>query len=387
MSDYHIHHHSHLTPEALILKSQKSQAHKAMSLRHMVQVSTEKFLAQYVQKGIFNPIAMKSGFRSLESHRSRERQKLEEKSKIEQHKITASKESEETASRFQNKNPELDAKILLILRSRIREGDTKEDILRKVLEFYPDYSLADEALDFILETTRGELRQRVLEAKEELNARYSREIKAGRNISLQAREFSEKGLGSPMALRDMYRDITGNPREVHQLFNELTKKFEYSNMKTVIDFLLHSLGSDLKAKGPSISRAELQRLLDDTRTLQAILGVFFFFRSRMKLIYAQFTRYGLTYPNRLTFEILAKQFMEFIEERYLSSERVMQLGRKLGLSEESLAQVIIFSQMRDGIRQVSPRLYRSYQHRQEALESFIKALEELEDFLEENEEK
>src|SRR5262249_22188290 len=162
----------------------------------------------------------------------------------------------------------------------ISQRDTKEEILHKVLEMYPDYSLADEALDFLLQTTEGSLAEEVRLAKEELNAQYGREVKAGRNIAEQSREFSKQGLGSPMGLRNLYREVTGNPRDANTLFNELTTKFNYDKMKTAIDFLLHSMGSDLKSKGPSIDRGELHRLLSETRKLQGILGIFRFFKSR-----------------------------------------------------------------------------------------------------------
>ena len=85
-------------------------------------------------------------------------------------------------------------------------------------------------------------------------------------------------------------------------------------------------------------------------------------------------------------EELAKKFMALLKERYLSPERVFIQGRALGLSDETLAQIIIFMQMRDGIRQVAPKLYRDDKHRQEVLQAFIEALEELEDELEEEEE-
>ena len=157
-------------------------------------------------------------------------------------------------------------------------------------------------------------------------------------------------------------------------------------MKTVIAFILHALGSDLKAKGPSIARGELHRLMTEARSMQAILGVYRFFRSRMQLVQSAFEREGLTLPGRITFEMLAKIFVKLIMERYPSSEKVLQAGIQLGLSEEIIAEMIIFTQMRDGVRYVAPRLFRSEQHRQDVLTVFIDTLEDLEDKLEEEEE-
>ena len=143
-------------------------------------------------------------------------------------------------------------------------------MLRKVLEIYSDYTLADEALDYLLETTEGPLAESVRAAKEELNTLYGREVRAGKNIAALTTEFATKGLGSPTALRDLYRDVTGNPRDANTLFQQLASTFTFERMQVVIGFLLHSLGADLKAKGPSIPRAELHRLISEGRSLQAI---------------------------------------------------------------------------------------------------------------------
>ncbi len=346
----------------------------------MRQVETEEDFQSWGEQG-FEGITTRL-FRSMEEmQKTRPRAKNIEKDATED-KLAAVEEKgkvEDAAARFQNRNFELNSRTLMILKSRLSQNDTPESILTKVLEVYSDYALADEALEFLFETTGGALKENVRAAREALNNAYAREIRAGRNIGIQAREFSEKGLGTPTGLRDMYRDITGNPRDPHKLFDELFSEYSYEKMKTVIDFLLHSLGSDLKSKGPSISRPELQLLVEDTRTLQAILGVYRYFQSRMSLIQNQFSNNKLTIPQRMSFELLAKEFMKLLKEKYLSPDKIMQMARTFGLSEEIIAQIIVFTQMRDAIRQVAPKLYRNNMHRQEALMAIIEALEELEE--------
>ncbi|EKE03256.1 MAG: hypothetical protein ACD_20C00227G0002, partial [uncultured bacterium] len=244
--------------------------------------------------------------------------------------------------------------------------------------------LADDALDFLLQTTKGKLAEKVNQAKTYLNENFKREIIAGRNINFQALTFSKVGLGSPTALRDMYRDITGSPRTPHNLFDELSMKFNYDNMKVVIRFLLHSLGSDLKSKGPSITRPELTRLIEDTQILQSILGVYRFFLSRQALINSQFDHYGLILPQKLNFEILAKLFVNILKERYVTTDKILLLSKYLGISQEIAAQIIIFTQMKDALRNTSNRLYKSDKQRQEVLDTFIETLEDLEEQLEES---
>jgi type III secretion protein W len=364
-------------------RAQSAAAQQAARGMVVAQEESEIGFQSWIDEGAFNITAMARRFETLENKRKRTSREEEADKTERKEQVQQVERLEEVSQDFSRKNPELQTRSLLLLRARIGQKDTREEILRKVLEMYPDYSLADEALDFLLETTDGNLALEVRAAKEELNALHGREVKAGRNIAQQAREFSQAGLGTPTGLRNLYREVTGNPRDSNTLFNELTTKFNFDKMKTVIDFLLHSMGGDLKSKGPSIDRGELHCLLSEARKLQAILGIFRFFKSRMNLIGSAFDRQGLQLPARINFEMLAKQFMKAVQERYPSADKILQLAAQLGLSDEVLAQVIIFTQMRDGIRQTAPKLFKSDQHRQDLLNAFIDAIEELDERLEE----
>ncbi|MEX1012381.1 MAG: HrpJ domain-containing protein, partial [Waddliaceae bacterium] len=290
----------------------------------------------------------------------------------------------DTAHQFQRRNPEMKAAVLVLLREQIKPGDTKEEILAKLKDFYDDVFLQDEALEFLLETTKGELHEKIKQIKDEVNSENEREIIAGRNISQQARTASDKGLGTPTTLRDMYRDITGNPRDSNTLFDELSSQYEFSQLEKVMKFLLHSLGSDMKAKGPSIPRGQLHRLITETRSLQAILGVYKFFKGRMGLVTKMFEKGGLTVPKQLNFENMAKQFMSLVRERYPSSDKVMQGAKRLGIEDGVLPKIVAFSQFRDSVRELSmSQIFKNLQHRDQVFMALIEALEELEDEYEE----
>lgn len=368
--------------DAQEIARQKLEAHQRLQQSQMRQIEAKREFKEWAQEG-FNPVQIRKRFKKIEKQKVAALKKSASGTEEDSKKVEETQKIDNAASRFEKKNEELQAKTLKILRSTIKGDDTAEDILKKVLDFYPDHSLADEALDFLLETTSGGLREEVQQAKDNLNNNFGREVRAGRNMGEESRAFSKEGLGSATGLRDLYRDITGNRREPISLFDELSSKFSFDKMTKVTDFLLHSLGADMKAKGPSISRGELTRLLEDTRTLQAILGVYRFFDSRMPLIHQQFQMQDLFFPAFINFETLAKQFMGLVSERYPTSDRVMQISQILGISEELAAQVVIFMQFRDAIRQIAPKLFRSDDHRDELLEAILEALEELDDELEE----
>jgi len=353
-----------------------------------MQVESEQDMNQYFELNVFNPMVRAGKFKELDELKSKLSEPEEKKTEdVEEPRIVKAEKVDEVASRFQKNNFELNSRTLVILRSRITADDSPEDVLLKVTAVYADPALADEALDFLLETADPTTKTVIQLAKDKLNSTFDREIKAGRNMGIQSRTFSEVGLGSPTSLRDMYRDITGTPRDPLILFNELAEKFRFEKMKSVLHFLLHSLGADLKAKGPSIPRGELKRLIDETRSLQGILGVFRYFQSRMKLIQKQFSSYDLVLPARIDFEVLARLFVRILAERYVNPEKILQTARFLGIEEEIAAQIVVFSHMRDGIRQITPRYFRDPRHKDELWKAYIDAIEKLEDELEEEEEK
>jgi type III secretion protein W len=294
----------------------------------------------------------------------------------------------EIADRFESKNSELKSKMLISLRENINSKDTRDDIIRKVTQYYQDPAIADEALDFLEETCSAELAETVREAKAEMHDKHGREIAAGRNIGAKAREFAAKGLGTPTSLRDMYRDITGNPRDSVTLFLELADKYPYKDLKDVMKFLFHSLGTDLRSKGPSIPKGQLFRLMTETRSLQAIMNVYRFFMNRMRLVNGLFTKNGLTVPKQLTFEMMAKEFIALCGERYPTPEKAFEHTKKLGLEDWILAKIIVLCQMRDAVREMAMlQIFGTVQHRDDLLMAILEALEQLEDDLdEENEE-
>jgi type III secretion protein W len=366
-----------------------TQAIKAIqeevAAENAMQVESDEDLNQYFELSSFNPMTTAQRFRPLKDINSKEPQKAEDTDEVDT-KIMDVAAVDEASEKFQKNNYELNAKTLRILRSHISSSDSPDDILEKIAAIYPDAALADEALDFLLETSDATLLAATAEAKDKLNKDKSREIKAGRNMGAQAREFAKEGLGSPSSLRDLYRDITLNPREPIKLFDELTEKFPYPKLKSAINFMLHSLGSDLKSKGPSIQRAELKRLIDETRSMQGILGVFRFFQSRTRLMEREFASYNLMLPARLGFEAISRIFIKLLSERFMNPEKILQAAKLMGIGEEIAAQIIIFSQMRDALKQIAPKYFRDPRHRDELLKAFIDTLEKLEDQLEEEEE-
>ncbi len=358
---------------------------KEIAANRAMQIESKEDLNEYFELAAFNPMERARKFDNLKDLHQKQQGKTEESDEVVE-KIVDVEKIDEVAERYQKRNFELSAKTLRILRAQVTRGDRSDQILQKVDQVYKDASLADEAIDFLMETSEGQLLAATQEAKEKFNKDKGKEIRAGRNMGASAREFSKEGLGDPTSLRDLYRDIVSNPRDPIQLFDELADKFRYAKLKLAIAFMLHSLGADLKSKGPSIERGELKRLLDETRSMQGILGVFRFFQSRMRLIQRGFSSYNLVLPSRLDFEIISRIFVKILAERFMNPDKIMQTAKLLGISEEAAGQMVIYSQMRDAIKQVAPKYFRDPRHREEILRALIDTIEKLEDQMEEEEE-
>ena len=78
--------------------------------------------------------------------------------------------------------------------------------------------------------------------------------------------------------------------------------------------------------------------------------------------------------------------MKLLQERYPSPDKIIKLSFVLGISEEVAAQIVIFTQYRDALRHISPKLFKSERHRQDLLMTLIETLSDLEDELEDEEE-
>lgn len=107
-----------------------------------------------------------------------------------------------------------------------------------------------------------------------------------------------------------------------------------------------------------------------------------------------FAKIKQNFPQDITAELIAKQFLQFARDRYPSADKALQNANAI-LSRANIqdpiklihARIIILSIMRDTVRQVNPDyVYNSPQHRDEVYGAIIEALEGLEEELEEVEE-
>ena len=191
---------------------QKSEARMGAQRTLMEQIESEVTMEEWSQSGRFGAYAIfrRFPFQSLNDRvRRREREKEGVSSKEEPEGVEEISEIEAIAKHYQEQNNELHYRSLLALRAFFRNKANVSEVLKKILDFYPDQYLASDALEFLIEATPEEpdLNKTLLQAKEQFSTKYEREIKAGRNIRKEVNLYNREGLGTPPSLRDLYLSL------------------------------------------------------------------------------------------------------------------------------------------------------------------------------------
>jgi type III secretion system YopN/LcrE/InvE/MxiC family regulator len=291
----------------------------------------------------------------------------------------------EAATEFmdQEKNPELDEEALRRLMEKLSASDTKESALAKVGEEFADFYLAHEALEALMETADPDLVEILKAARDDLNAKHEMYITAGKNIGTEPYNAAPQVNQTPSALRALYHDIIANPRSPIDLFQELSKLFEFKYLDPLISYLLHSIGKDLKSDGPSISREKLHVLFSECRSLQAIRVVYEFFLRSMPAIAKEFGRNELNLPDAIKFDSLAKQYVTFLAIRYPAMDKVFAMAPFLGIQDSLEAKLIVFNWFRIATYETSPKLFGNLKRREEIRKALRDAIKKIDDELEE----
>lgn len=366
-----------------LIKTQQSEQAQSISQASAVQETIKEDMQSYVDQFSVNTMQIiRRNSEPLEERaRKRVKSDSQEKKEVDEDIPIEIESSEEVSDYFENRNPEIKPKSLQSLKESISKFDTSEDILQKVMENFPDPVLADAAFEFLLRVLPDEVKEKIYNAKTLFDKRFGRALRAGKNIFEESVKFSKDGLAPPSELRQMYAELTGDPKTPLDLFEELLKKFTFEKMKSAIGFWLSALGADLNSKGSSIERGELYKLIDETRTLQAILGVYNYFASKQKeLIFALVRKNSIATPE-MNYQNLAKLFVKILQDKYPSPEKILYLKHDLKIESSLHAQEAVFSIMCSGLKNISKKLFRNQKHQEELTQCFLMALEALDNVL------
>src|ERR1700721_202223 len=121
------------------IQAEQLASQKADRQATIQQVESQDSMTAFADEAAFSPTLITRYFKTLESrHQRTSREEEAEKAGTKESRLLAIERIDKAADDLNKRNPEMQQRSLLLLRSRINAGDTKEEILKKVLEMYPD---------------------------------------------------------------------------------------------------------------------------------------------------------------------------------------------------------------------------------------------------------
>lgn len=293
------------------------------------------------------------------------------------------------AGEFAKKNPELSKETLEnILKELVRrhgeseDGLSAQDVEDLVLAYYPDPYLANDVLNFLIESTEGGLNDTVRDAQGNHEELYPREIQIGKNISEEARTFESRGLDSPSKLREWYRSaVTSTAGQVKttDLFLKMMDRFGFEKLVKANHFYLAALGADLRKGGLSVP--ELADKVHQVRSLQAIVNVFRMSRMRMRVIDKALNYYAKLgvreqLPPGFDFQSLGRLTMNILQDRNISKDTILQKVRAQGFGNSEVAMMCVIQQMSLMLNDLdSHRVFMSPVHKEQTEKAFKETCE------------
>ena len=176
------------------------------------------------------------------------------------------KKIDDSLEKFTKNNEELEQKKNTIKRLLTDiEGKSATEILEMVQNEFREPENANQVFLFLIENTVDEKTKTALEEahRQYAKANGSQIIRGNRILQLQQ---EAAGYAGATELRQVYRDIRDKHDPV-DLFKNLANKYTEAQIDALFDLAFRKLRIDINK--PGIERAELQTLLDETKTLQA----------------------------------------------------------------------------------------------------------------------
>ena len=128
-------------------------------------------------------------------------------------------------------------------------------------------------------------------------------------------------------------------------------------MPRAIDCLMEMIGSDIKAKGPSIPREELQAALNALKNVQGILGIFDFFTTRMSQLVTSYNNHKVPLNKNISITVLAYTFVIFSGIAYPSVNNLKSLFVQIAQRDNKKEVALLGNVYMEACDKVSPQLF------------------------------
>ncbi|SPN73468.1 type III secretion regulator YopN/LcrE/InvE/MxiC,HrpJ-like domain [Chlamydia serpentis] len=301
-------------------------------------------------------------FKTLESRKKSEAGKTEKKAET-----TEDKSDADLADKYTAGNSEISGQELRGLHDTLSDDSSPEEILSILKDKIKDPALQSLALDYLVQTTsstRGKLKDALIEARNTHTEQLGRTAIGGKNILFASQEYAEQLNVSPSGLRSLYLEVTGNTHTCDQLLSMLQDRYTYKDMAIVSSFLMKGMSTELKRLGPYVPGAQLQVLMTETRNLQAVLTSYDYFEARVPVLLDSLKAEGIQVPENINFVKVAESFHKVINDKFPTASKIEREVRSLiGDDTESVTGVL--NLFFTALRQTSSRLFSSADKRQQ----------------------
>ncbi len=300
---------------------------------------------------------------------------------------------EKDANNFSGKHKEFKPDDLLDLREKlaklsVKPPVTKESVLSLVKDSYKEPELVDAALEFLEMTTSSasdEVKKAVQEARQDNFESNPKVVIASRNINPIVQSGMKAGIGNGSELRELHNHISSSLLEANALFDLLMSKYPtFDQLSKVIVFLNKSIGSDLRSSTPSEDPGKLHAVMKEVKSVRFVYGMYKAIKDRTNLVESEFERQNLTMPPQLTLENLAKTFMSFNKDRYLTEGKIADSSVQLGINNSLPSTIIVVNLIfRDLVKQLPIEFYGTVERQNDILSAILACSETCENLLDE----
>lgn len=237
-----------------------------------------------------NPMAaaLRRADKQIKAHTATTKKAKE--AKAAQKKLMPPKEIEEGAKEFSHKNPKFPPVGLIELTKKLKDGMTKEEILKVVNEQYANPEDASLALEFLISIAVEDYKETLQLIKSDLNSEISdkREKEVSKKVEAEAAQATLKASEAALKivqggdLTKLLEHFMNNPLDAPDIFKTLDSGYG-EGMESITKFLLKQCGAEvnkLKDLEDKEDVAHMKNTMALLKKLQAIMGVDKYFKIR-----------------------------------------------------------------------------------------------------------
>ncbi len=281
------------------------------------------------------------------------------------------------AEYFIQKMPDLGGpeKLLKFVETLRRENrPTPQGLQEKAREFFQDVSHRFAALAFAREALseeggRPDLVEALSRAMAEMEAQSGPEIRAGVNVSLDARDFAQGGFSETGALRQFYRDTILPYEGLSPAFSSIMETWGEEDFPRAVAFLLKAAGTDIASQGPSVEPARLKRAMDDLYHLEVLGNLMGQCGDILSKMNREFGVGNSVSPRDLLAALLAMK-----DRTVADPDLVEKLADRVGAREPE-ARIYFLREFKELARQVPIKVFDGLESRERMLDALQEALD------------